>query len=925
MSFRNAWLAILLSLFAALGFAASAGAQAESGTVSGTVTDPSGAVVPNATVTIQNPVSGFLESAKTDAKGDFSIPNVPFSPYHMTATATGFAPYVSDVQVRSMVPMALKIVLKIASTATSVRVTTGSEDLLYKASTTETSISSRLIDKLPLESQSSSLSSLVTLASPGVVADSNGLFHSMGDHAENSFSIDGQPVTDQQSKVFSNQLPVGAVASLKVIEGAPPAEYGDKTSLVIVATTRSGLGVTRPHGQVTLSYGSFGTGNLGFDLAYGGQKWGNFIDTSGLQTGRFLDPPEFSVTHAKGNQQNVFDRIDYKPTAIDTLSGNFQFTRSWFQTPNSFDARNATAWNGLVVGNNGLGPNGLPVGAQDQRTKIDTFNVAPSWTRLLGSNAVLTLGAYVRQDRYHYYPSGNPFADLTPNLQFQSIGQDRRLTNAGLRGDISYVKGIHNLKAGVNYMQTFLTENDTFGIVDPTFNPVCRNADGTPFTGPSITDPTQCTGPLQPNSSFVPLLGCYDLTRTGSLPASDGCPSSTSTEYAFRGHTNVKELGLYVQDNITVHNWTFNLGLRGDLYNGLTVARQAEPRLGLAYNIKRTNTILRLSYAHTLETPFNENLILSSAGCSDPVIGQIMTLTQGYPCIPSRISSGIRNEYHAGFEQAFGSHVVVDAEYLWVYTHNAYDFSVFGNTPITFPIEWARSKTPGVAARINLTDYHGISAYLDLAHFKARFFEPQVGGIGVTPTGQGGAGVFRIDHDENYEQTFHMQYQPWSKGPWLGFNWRYDSGLVAGPVPCAGGDCNNGPNGSLTVVDVSGLSPDQQFQAGLFCGPVRATPTTPISPNGLCPASQYGSTLVSIPAPGTENDDHNPPRIAARSLFDLAVGDDNLFRGDKYKWSLRLTVINLANKYALYNFLSTFSGTHYVTPRTFTAQLGFHF
>jgi hypothetical protein len=130
------------------------------------------------------------------------------------------------------------------------------------------------------------------------------------------------------------------------------------------------------------------------------------------------------------------------------------------------------------------------------------------------------------------------------------------------------------------------------------------------------------------------------------------------------------------------------------------------------------------------------------------------------------------------------------------------------------------------------------------------------------------------------------------------------------------------------VVDASIISADQQFQAGLFCGTIRATPTTPISsslgPN-LCPASQYGSTLLQIPTPGTENDDHNPPRIGGRSLFDLAIGHDNLFHGDRYRWSLRLTAINIANKTAVYNFLSTFSGTHYVTPRALTAEVGFHF
>jgi len=133
----------------------------------------------------------------------------------------------------------------------------------------------------------------VTLATPGVAADSNGLFHGLGDHASNSFSVDGQPIADQQSKIFSNQVPVDSVQSMEVIEGAPPAEYGGKTSLVIVVTTRSGLGSTTPHGDITASYGTFGSSNGGFDLACGTQKFGNFISASGLNTGRFLDGPEY--------------------------------------------------------------------------------------------------------------------------------------------------------------------------------------------------------------------------------------------------------------------------------------------------------------------------------------------------------------------------------------------------------------------------------------------------------------------------------------------------------------------------------------------------------------------------------------------------------------------------------------------------------
>jgi hypothetical protein len=113
--------------------------------------------------------------------------------------------------------------------------------------------------------------------------------------------------------------------------------------------------------------------------------------------------------------------------------------------------------------------NSAPLGPTDQRSKIGTFNIAPTWTRLIGSNAVFTFGGFVRKDQYNYYPSADPFADFSPGLQAQTITQDRKLTNAGVRTDISYVKGIHNIKAGITYEHTFLTESDTIATVDPGF------------------------------------------------------------------------------------------------------------------------------------------------------------------------------------------------------------------------------------------------------------------------------------------------------------------------------------------------------------------------------------------------------------------------------------------------------------------------
>ena len=321
-------------------------AQSNSGLIKGTVTDPTKAAVPGAVVHIDNPVTGHVSQTTTDMDGTFQIANIPFNPYHLTVTAPGFGTFAQDVDVRSTVPISLDIALTLGSATTTVTVE-GGVDLIETESTAHTDVDIALIDKLPLESQSSALSSLVTLSSPGVVADSNGLFHGLGDHAENSFSVDGQPITDQQSKIFSNQIPADAIQSMEVIEGAPPAEYGGKTSLIINTTTRSGLGVTRPIGDVYTSYGSFGTTSTTLNLGLGGKNWGNFVSASGLNTGRFLDPPEFQAFHDKGNQESVFDRLDFKPTDQDSFQLNLLFTRSWFQNPNSFDQQLQTLYGSI--------------------------------------------------------------------------------------------------------------------------------------------------------------------------------------------------------------------------------------------------------------------------------------------------------------------------------------------------------------------------------------------------------------------------------------------------------------------------------------------------------------------------------------------------------------------------------------------------
>jgi outer membrane receptor for Fe3+-dicitrate len=169
------------------------------------------------------------------------------------------------------------------------------------------------------------------------------------------------------------------------------------------------------------------------------------------------------------------------------------------------------------------------------------------------------------------------------------------------------------------------------------------------------------------NPNLQPGIVPFDLTRGGSL-------------FRFHGKANINEYAFYVDDSIKLGNFTLDAGLREDQYNGLASANGLQPRLAIAYLFPKSNTVLRVAYARTFETPFNENLILSSGtgpgGLAENVFG-----SESIPIHP-----GFRNQFNTGLQQGIGRWVVVDIDFFWKYTHNAYDFSVFFNTPITFPI-----------------------------------------------------------------------------------------------------------------------------------------------------------------------------------------------------------------------------------------------
>ena len=799
------------------------------GTLRGMVKDASDAPVPSATIQIADPASGFSRETFTGSDGAFSLHGIPPNSYKLLVSLAGFQAISRNVAIRTATPIVLEFRLEVARQQTSMTVQAARETLLENKATASDFVNREILSILPASSPDSGLNDAIVTTTAGVAADSNGFFHPLGDHAQVSYVIDGQPVSDQRNKVFSTSLPANAIQSMEVISGSPPAEYGDKTSLVIHATTRSGLG-QKPAGSFIASYGSFGAIGEEATLGLGGARWGNFFAVNAERSGRFLDTPEFWPTHDIGNTGTFFHRLDFQPSGKDALHLNLLAARNWMQIPNTYDQPR-----------------------QDQRQKVVSFNVAPGYQHTFDAKTLVSINAFARRDEVIYYPSRNPLDD-TP----ASLAQDRSLANFGARADLSRLQGRHNWKAGFSAVQTRLDEEFSLGITDPAYAAL---------------------------SGLLP----YDLTRGGRL-------------YRFRGAANINQLATFLQDSIAWGDLTLNLGLRFDQYRGLTDGDALQPRGAFSYLFKPTKTVIRGGYSHTMETPTNENLVASS---STGPGGLANNLLQG-TAEQRPIALGSRNQYDAGIQQGLGRWALLDVSYFRKYTRNAFDFDALFSTPISFPIGWKQSKLDGVSARLTTADFHGLRVYATFGHANARFFGPENGGIIFNSNLA--VGAYRQDHDQVYQHNVNLYYRRSSNGWWTGFNWRYDSGLVVGAV-------NN-------LEDALALTADQQSVIGLYCADERATLSHRIA---ACSSPIYGAERINILPPGAENDDRNPPRTKSRNLFNLSVGTDNVFHAERLRTTVRFTVTNLTNEAALYNFLSPFSGTHWVGPRSYQAQLGWAF
>lgn len=431
MTFKNFFqLAVLIA--AALFIAQPNFAQARIGTVQGTVKDPTGALVPDAEVTITQPVTRYTQTTQTDRQGTFKLVNIPFNTYNVSAKATGFQAAEQAIDLESTVPLNLDLSLAITGAEAAVTVTENDTALLEAdRSSSDTDISQSILERPMGAAPSRAIESIVASA-PGFVTDDNGRMHPRGSESQVQYVVDGIPISDNMSAIFSTSLDARILRTVEVLTGGIPAEFGDKLAGVINVNTRSGLeGPTQ--GAVSFSGGSFSTGEVAADFSTHTKKFGFLANLSASTSQRFLDPPTIDNFHNFGRTGKGFFRLDYELDQNNSLRGVFTFGGSNFQVANRLEQE---------------------IAGQDQRQRLRDNSQSITLQHIFSPT---TLGQFSLFNRYsHAKLSSN--ASSTPVVAIQ----DRTLQNYGALGSIALTRGSHNIKFGGQVTITPVHENFTF-------------------------------------------------------------------------------------------------------------------------------------------------------------------------------------------------------------------------------------------------------------------------------------------------------------------------------------------------------------------------------------------------------------------------------------------------------------------------------
>jgi TonB dependent receptor/Carboxypeptidase regulatory-like domain/TonB-dependent Receptor Plug Domain len=809
--FKN-FLAVLL--FAALisapltSFASDNLPQATVGAVQGQVTDVAGAVVAGAVVTLVNSITSYKVTTKTDEAGNFKFLYVPFNSYKVSVEAPEFQLAEQTVDVHSAVPAQLSLQLTPKGLSEQVNVSAGESTALIEADRTaaDTDLNTTDLMKGLGPAPSRGLQKMVESA-PGVVADDGGRIHVRGSESNVQTVINGVPVMENMSAIFSTSIDPRATSHVEVLTGGLPAEFGDKLGAVVNLNTRSGLDMPIS-GEISGNLGSFSTGDLAASFGGHAKTFGWFTAFSGATTHRYLDPPTVENFHNLGRTASNLTALDFNPSQNDLFKLTLIFGGANFQVPNRLDQELA---------------------GQDQRQRLRNQSASLSWQHIFTPTLVANLALFGRTSTAELI--SNPLS--TPVVALQ----DRRLTNYGFISSLSYAAHGHTMKAGIQYTRTPVRENFSFYPTDL--------------------------------SAFAPI-----TDESGNEFPNPVLQFSAANPFVFRDQRTARTASAFVQDRFSpFQNFTIDAGVRYDDYRLLIHEHAFSPRIGVAYSIPKTQTVIRASYNRLFQPPPIENLLLASSEQAARL--SPLAVTTGElgikPILPDK-----ENVFEVGVQQQMSKYARLTLSAYNKQVRNFSDKDQFFDTGVIFPISIFAGRVNGVEARLDTAAWRGLSGFVSYANSRSFGITPINGGLflGEAVTTLSNPGLrFPNDHDERNSGQFQVNYTHKPSGWWASFGGRYDSGV---PV-----DVEPGTTRAEFIAE--------GFDARLF-------------------------DLV----------DFQRGRVKPRMLFNFSTGVD-LRQNERVALSLAVDVQNLTDRLYVYNFESVFSGTHIGPPRQLGGRLTLKF
>ncbi|MFY9554770.1 MAG: TonB-dependent receptor [Blastocatellia bacterium] len=786
----------------------SGGAQATTGAVQGQVTDPTGAAVAGATVTLSNSITNYRVSTQTDDAGAFRFQNVPFNSYKLTVTAPEFQTNDQPIDLHSAVPLQVTAQLAVKSLSAEVNVTAEDSHMIEADRTgSDTDLNTPMLMKQIGAAPSRGLQKMVESA-PGVVADDNGRIHPRGSESNVQTVINGIPVTENMSAIFATSLDPRTASHIEVLTGGIPAEFGDKLGAVVNVNTKSGLDMPIS-GEISGNIGSFVTGDAA--ASFGGHvtKFGWFTAFAASTTHRYLDPPTIENFHNIGRGASNLTTLDYNPSSNDFFKLTLMFGGANFQVPNRLKQE---------------------IAGQDQRQRQRNYSQSLSWQHLFSQTTVGNFSVFHRSSAAQLI--SNPLS--TPVVAFQN----RELQNYGFIGSVSYAGRGHSFKAGIQYNRAPISEDFSFYPTDVNaFGPII-DANGNEFPNPVLQ-------------------------------------FSSTNPFRFHSRQTGRTASVFVQDRFSpLKDLTLDFGVRFDDYRLLVQKHEFSPRIGIAYLIPSTRTVLRASYNRLFQPPPTENLLLASS-VEAARLSPLAVISGGQigvkPLLPDE-----EHVFEVGVQQQATRYARLTISAYNKQIRNFSDKDQFFDTGVIFPISIFAGRVNGIEARLDTSDWRGLSGYVSYANSRSFGITPINGGLflGETVNTLDTPGVrFPNDHDQRNSGQFGVNYTHKRSGWWTSFGGRYDSGV---PVDVA-------PGTTLQQFIADGFDP-------------RIFP------------------LI----------DFQRGRVKPRTILNFSTGVD-LFQKERISMSAEFDVQNLTDRLFVYNFESVFSGTHIGPPRQWGGRLALKF